>query len=72
MIVTGGDNVYSTEVENLLYMHSAILEAAVAGVPDEEWGEAVKALKSVDFMGELAKTGAGKIYQGRPEGSILG
>jgi len=41
MIVTGGENVYSTEVENVLYMHPKILEAAVFGVPDEKWGEAV-------------------------------
>lgn len=44
MIITGGENVYSTEVENVLYMHPAILEAAVIGVPDEHWGEAVKAV----------------------------
>ena len=43
MIVTGGENVYSTEVENVLYMHPKILEAAVFGVPDEHWGEAVSA-----------------------------
>ncbi|MBI4633096.1 MAG: long-chain-fatty-acid--CoA ligase [Deltaproteobacteria bacterium] len=44
MIVTGGENVYSTEVENILYMHPAVLECAVVGVPDEKWGEAVKAV----------------------------
>jgi len=43
MILTGGENVYSTEVENMLYQHEAILEAAVIGVPDPHWGEAVKA-----------------------------
>jgi acyl-CoA synthetase (AMP-forming)/AMP-acid ligase II len=43
MILTGGENVYSTEVENVLYQHEAILEAAVIGVPDPHWGEAVKA-----------------------------
>jgi len=43
MIITGGENVYSTEVENVLYMHPDILEAAVIGVPDSHWGEAVKA-----------------------------
>jgi acyl-CoA synthetase (AMP-forming)/AMP-acid ligase II len=43
MIVTGGENVYSTEVENVLYMNPKILEAAVFGVPDEKWGEAVQA-----------------------------
>jgi len=43
MILTGGENVYSTEVENVLYMHPDVLEAAVIGVPDAHWGEAVKA-----------------------------
>lgn len=43
MILTGGENVYSTEVENVLYMHPDVLEAAVIGVPDRHWGEAVKA-----------------------------
>jgi acyl-CoA synthetase (AMP-forming)/AMP-acid ligase II len=43
MIITGGENVYSTEVENVLYMHEDILEAAVIGEPDPKWGEAVKA-----------------------------
>ncbi len=44
MIVSGGENVYSTEVENAIYSHPAVLEAAVIGVPDERWGEAVKAV----------------------------
>lgn len=42
MILTGGENVYSTEVENVLYLHPAILECTVVGIPDEKWGEAVK------------------------------
>jgi long-chain acyl-CoA synthetase len=44
MIITGGENVFSTEVENALYTHPAILEAAVVGVPDATWGEAIKAI----------------------------
>ncbi len=44
MILTGGENVYSTEVEHVLYRHPALLEAAVVGVPDDKWGEAVKAV----------------------------
>jgi fatty-acyl-CoA synthase len=44
LILTGGENVYSTEVENILYMHPAVLEAAVIGVPDEKWGEMVQAI----------------------------
>ena len=43
MIITGGENVYSTEVEHALYAHPAVLEAAVIGVPHSHWGEAVKA-----------------------------
>ena len=43
MIVTGGENVYSTEVENVLYCHPAVLEAAVIGIPHDKWGEAVHA-----------------------------
>ena len=44
MIVSGGENVYSTEVEEVLYQHPAVLEAAVFGVPDDKWGEAVQAV----------------------------
>ena len=44
MIVTGGENVYSTEVEDVLYRHPAVLEAAVFGIPDDHWGEAVHAV----------------------------
>jgi long-chain acyl-CoA synthetase len=44
MIISGGENVYSTEVESAIYEHPAVLEAAVIGVPDEQWGEAVLAV----------------------------
>lgn len=44
MIVSGGENVYCSEVEEVLYKHAAVLEAAVFGVPDEQWGEAVHAV----------------------------
>ncbi len=43
MILSGGENVYSTEVEHALYAHPAVLEAAVFGVPDERYGESVRA-----------------------------
>ena len=43
MILSGGENIYSTEVENVLYQHPQILETAVFGVPDATWGEAVQA-----------------------------
>ncbi|MGK3957603.1 acyl-CoA synthetase [Arthrobacter sp. R4] len=44
MIISGGFNIYSVEVEAVLQQHPAVLDAAVVGVPDEEWGEAVKAV----------------------------
>ncbi len=44
MIVSGGENVYSAEVENALSRHPAVLECAVIGVPDEKWGERVHAI----------------------------
>ncbi|MDB9822611.1 long-chain-fatty-acid--CoA ligase [Deltaproteobacteria bacterium] len=44
MIITGGENVYSVEVENILYSHPAVLEAAVIGIPDPKWGESIKAV----------------------------
>lgn len=43
MIITGGLNVYPNEVEQVLYQHPAVAEAAVIGVPDPQWGEAIKA-----------------------------
>ena len=43
MIVTGGENVYSGEVEAVIYEHPAVSEAAVFGIPDEKWGELVMA-----------------------------
>jgi long-chain acyl-CoA synthetase len=43
MIITGGENVYSTEVENAICQHHGVLECAVFGVPDEQWGERVHA-----------------------------
>ncbi|HEX2651361.1 MAG TPA: long-chain-fatty-acid--CoA ligase [Burkholderiales bacterium] len=43
MIVSGGENIYPAEVENALMQHPAVADGAVIGVPDEQWGEAVKA-----------------------------
>jgi len=59
MIVTGGENVYSGEVEAVLYEHPAVREAAVFGIPDPQWGELVMAcvvlkpgevLSAIDLM----------------------
>jgi acyl-CoA synthetase (AMP-forming)/AMP-acid ligase II len=43
MIVSGGENVYPRAVEDVLFQHPAVADAAVVGVPDERWGETVKA-----------------------------
>lgn len=44
MVVSGGVNIYTREIEAVLYQHPAVLEAAIIGMPDEEWGEAVTAV----------------------------
>jgi long-chain acyl-CoA synthetase len=44
MIVTGGENVYSVEVENALASHPAVAQVAVIGIPSDRWGEAVHAI----------------------------
>jgi fatty-acyl-CoA synthase len=44
VIITGGENVSSIEVEDILFGHPAVAEVAVIGVPDKKWGETVKAL----------------------------
>jgi len=44
MIITGGENVYPREVEDVIYEHPAVMEVAVFGVPDDKWGESVKAI----------------------------
>ncbi|MDI3404076.1 acyl-CoA synthetase [Streptomyces cavernicola] len=44
MIISGGFNIYAVEVESVLHQHPDVYEAAVVGVPDEQWGEAVKAV----------------------------
>jgi acyl-CoA synthetase (AMP-forming)/AMP-acid ligase II len=44
MIISGGVNIYPAEIEAVLYAHPAVLDAAVFGIPDEEWGERVHAI----------------------------
>jgi len=55
MIVSGGENVYSTEVENALATHPAVQDVAVIGVPSDAWGEAVHAI--VVLKQDMAATG---------------
>jgi acyl-CoA synthetase (AMP-forming)/AMP-acid ligase II len=56
MIISGGENIYPAEVENAIFGHPSVLEVAVIGVPDEKWGEVVKA-----FV--VAKAGASPSHQ---------
>ena len=44
MICYAGENIYPAEIENILYEHSAVAEVAVIGIPDEDWGETIKAI----------------------------
>ena len=44
MFISGGENVYPAEVENVLYQHESIAEAAVIGIPDHRWGEVGRAV----------------------------
>ncbi|MEW6213219.1 MAG: fatty acid--CoA ligase [Acidobacteriota bacterium] len=44
MIISGGENIYPAEVESVIFSHPAVADVAVIGVPDEKWGEAVKAV----------------------------
>ena len=54
MVITGGENVYPAEIENILYGHEAIAEVAVVGMPDEKWGEAVVAVVALNPDTELS------------------
>ncbi len=60
MIISGGENVYSAEVENAVYQHPAVVECAVIGIPHEKWGEQVHAIirlaedQSADEAGIIA------------------
>ncbi len=65
MIITGGENVYPFEVEQVLYEHPAVLEAAVVGVKDEKWGEMVTAVVALKQGAEATRGGAHQVRAGR-------
>ena len=52
MIISGGENVYSAEVENAIYQHPMVVECAVIGIPHEKWGEQVHAIVRLADGGE--------------------
>jgi long-chain acyl-CoA synthetase len=54
MIISGGENIYPAEVESALFSHPAVADVAVIGVPDDKWGEAVKAMVVKKPGGEVA------------------
>ncbi len=55
MIISGGENIYPREIEEVLICHSAVREVAVVGVPDPKWGEAVKAVVSLVEGGSVTE-----------------
>ena len=56
MIISGGFNIYPSEIEQVLWQHPAILDCAVIGVPDEKWGEAVKAVVELKQGHQVSET----------------
>lgn len=56
MIISGGENIYSTEVEYALHDHPEVIECAVFGVPDERWGECVKACVVLKSPGSVSES----------------
>ena len=71
VIITGGENVSSIEVEDCLYQHAAVAEVAVIGVPDEKWGETIKALVVVR-EGDDGQRGRAHRALPRPAGPLQG
>ncbi len=48
MIISGGENIYSIEVERVLAEHPAVVDVAIIGIPDDKWGEVVKAVVQLE------------------------
>ena len=65
MIISGGFNVYPSEVEQVLWSHPAVQDCAVIGVPDEKWGEAVKAVVELKRRRSVDGRGAHRVVQAR-------
>src|SRR5690606_15101607 len=54
MIITGGENVYSVEVEQIISQLPEVLECAVVGIPDEKWGESIRAVVALKKSNSLS------------------
>jgi acyl-CoA synthetase (AMP-forming)/AMP-acid ligase II len=65
MIVSGGENIYPAEVENALMQHPAVADGAVIGVPDDRWGEAVKAVVVLKSGVQAAESEIVEFMRGR-------
>ena len=65
MIITGGFNVYPSEVEQVIWGHPAVQDCAVIGAPDDKWGEAVKAVVELNSGQQRERRGADRALQGK-------
>jgi fatty-acyl-CoA synthase len=63
VIITGGENVSSIEVEDAIFQHPEVTEVAVIGIPDEKWGELVTALVVTDAGQRTHRSGADRLHQ---------
>ena len=65
MIISGGENIFAGEVENVLYAHPDIEECAIIGLPDERWGERVHAVIKLKPSSELSAEAVMAFCRGR-------
>ena len=65
MIISGGENIYPAEIENVLAAHPALLESAVVGAPDEKWGEVVKIVAAKRPGAEIDAAGVEAFLKGK-------
>ncbi|MDF1540648.1 MAG: hypothetical protein P1Q69_17250 [Candidatus Thorarchaeota archaeon] len=65
MFISGGENVFPTEIEELLYKHPMISKSAVIGVPDEKWGEVGKAFIVLRSGSSLTEDEIRKYFDGK-------
>ena len=63
VIITGGENVSSIEVEDAIFSHPDVAEVAVIGVPDEKWGETIKALVVKADGSDADRAGADRLRE---------